>query len=183
MVLLVVWMEIALGRKPNQELDSIPLGSDETIALSAMQNEAANSLAREIVASRLLAEVFLPTHLAMFAALCVQGKANATQRKKPGKKRSRNWERDHFIICLVEQLVEECGVLATQNNQPSIKSPTPKSAAGIISQEFARHGVHETTPRAIKEVWSNRKKRQVTDIVNGLMDSYSANPINALAYI
>lgn len=160
----------------------IPTGVDTSIVDVAKKDREAYELARFVASNRLCAGVFLPEALARFAGNCLKGKFKEPK-KSSGRSRATNWERDFFIIGLMEDLIEKFAQVPTQNSFRSSNSVAAPSAPKIISRQFVHLNHHEVTVGAVKEVWNTTKKRNAFRKIREMEKENTETTWDQLPYI
>ena len=145
---------------------------------AAVDQHARNLLSSKVV-SKLYAGAILTRAEAEFAALTLSGHFPPLK-QKPGIPRSELFERNMFIIALMQALVVEFDMTPTRNTE---KAGEYNSAADIIANSFVNHGKHEVTFLTVKQIWGKTKLRKVCEVIWKLIDEHSIKPRggNALA--
>lgn len=151
----------------------------ELLANLALSDRDAFDLVLFIARTHVIAGVAIPSALSDVIASYLAGQFVPPKAKR-GVPLSKNTERDLFIIWLIEELEEDFGILPTENAERSQNSRQPASASSIISNAFQKAGRHEVTVRSVREVWSNKRKRDLAKTITSLMLG-PPKELNALA--
>ncbi|MDJ0993025.1 MAG: hypothetical protein QNI90_05590 [Dinoroseobacter sp.] len=123
---------------------------------AAIENREAFELLKHVIGRQLMARDPLTPILSLAAGSIILGVYKGP-RSFSAKKRAKNGFRDGAIILLMMLLVDTFSLRPTQNAERSRK--TEPSASELISLAYKKHGRHEVTTRAVREVWGNNKKR------------------------
>lgn len=129
----------------------------------AATNEDARAIVRDMVASKLRANLPLSRAEALFAGNLLSDLLPALPRSKRGKKLTDNFERNVFIVMLARQLRGLFALDHSRNDDPKPNAPPKVSSADVISEAFIEQGRHEVTYRAVKEVLMNVTLRRYVD--------------------
>jgi hypothetical protein len=121
-------------------------------------------LMRTVVASQIEAGLCYDIWLRKFAAAYLNGTL-APIPKSRGRQVSGNWDRNLFLIESIQTLTERFGLKPSRNEASAPDRATGQSASEILSDGFAKHNRHEVTPRAIEEVWKDKKVRNWASVI------------------
>ncbi len=158
-----------------QWIDHDPL-CEQKLAAASYEEPEALELLREFLGANVAAQSPMSPLMCKMAGLLLRDKFPVPN-AKPGVRKSTRWERNHFIVLLVDKLVKEFSLAATQNEYRSLNSTRPPSAAKIVSDAFVQHGVHDVTQRAIREILGDGATRQEMSELDSALHWASSNPL------
>lgn len=157
-----------------------PLWAIDFLFTRAIHDEAARRLMTKLVASKLLSSLLLSKDEAVFAALALEGILPAIK-AKPGRKREANFNRNMFLVSLVDDLINRFGLPLSRNDA----TKQAQSACDAVAEAFAECGRHEITFKTVKDVCNDRRLRGVLMVINREIEASisrgSETPRNALA--
>lgn len=153
-------------------------GALTALCALALTRHSARNLMTEVVSGKLMCGVHLSPNEARLAGLIIAGGLPKLDVKR-GPKRERNFERNMFIVILMETVMARFSLAPTRNDETAM----PESACDAVSVAFVRAGHHEVTYRAVKAIWLDKKHRNICRKINVVMTKAVARKasLNALA--
>lgn len=143
----------------------------------ALEDADVRELVTDIIASRINNDISLTNDLKNFVFLALKN-GLPKPKTKPGTKVSQRFERDMFIIWTLSDIEKRFGVPPTENDSRS-KAVSP-SGMGILAKCFRDNG-YGTSPKAMKDVWLNKKKRKWADQIAEAISNHKEPSQNAFA--
>lgn len=139
---------------------TLPISQVEPLIERTRTERAAFDVAKYVVATRLSADVALPTDFREFAARVLSGE----QIRPPGKAgRKRNSGRDFIIVDAMRLLLGEDPLVGKADRSPT-ENPVPRgkrrrvmSAARIVARALSKSNIDAVDIKRIENIWSQSK--------------------------